>query len=44
MKRLLLLMAVMLTAALSVQAQRTISGKVIDSEEQEECGCCQTIS
>ena len=35
MKRLLLLMAVMLTAALSVQAQRTISGKVIDSEEQE---------
>ena len=35
MKRILLLMAVMLQAALSIQAQRTISGTVVDKEENE---------
>ena len=35
MKRFLLTMAVMLTAALSMQAQRTVSGTVVDSDEKE---------
>ena len=35
MKRILLSMAVLMIAALSAQAQRTISGKVIDSDEKE---------
>ena len=34
MKRILLLMAVMFSAALSLQAQRTISGTVIDDEKE----------
>ena len=35
MKRIVFLMAVMLTAVLSTQAQRTITGKVIDANEKE---------
>ena len=36
MKRILLLMAVLLQTALSIQAQRTISGTVVDKETSEE--------
>ena len=35
MKRILLLMTVMLTAVLSIQAQNTITGQVIDGNEKE---------
>jgi hypothetical protein len=35
MKRFLLLMAVMLSAALSIQAQRTVSGTVVDNDDNE---------
>lgn len=35
MKRILLLMTAMLTAVLTIQAQRTVSGRVVDGEQKE---------